>query len=158
MKRIAGGRVLCAFALTVALPACGGGGRINDPDPVPSPTPTPPTTSVVFQEAFPPLGAGDGVSADVAVPNSGTVRATMDWTFATNTMALVAFSGTTCTDLQGFFNTGSAPGCTVLGQTQRGVKPGVLSFNLTAAQTVRILVVNLGPTNESGVVQITLTR
>jgi hypothetical protein len=34
----------------------------------------------------------------------------------------------------------------------------VITFSVTAAQTARVLVVNLGPTGESGVVQITLTR
>lgn len=158
MTRVSGLRLACAFALMIGLPACGGGGDVTGPGPTATPTPAP-TTTVIFQEAFPPLGAGDGVSTDFNIPNAGTVRATMDWTFATNNMALFIFAGTTCTDLQGFFNNGAAAGCTVLGQhTTRGLKPGVFTFNVTAAQTVRVLVVNLGPTGESGVVQVTLTR
>jgi hypothetical protein len=34
----------------------------------------------------------------------------------------------------------------------------VITFNVTAAQNARLLLANLGPTGESGVVQITLTR
>jgi hypothetical protein len=40
----------------------------------------------------------------------------------------------------------------------RGVKPAVVTFSVPAAQDARALVGNLGPTPESGVVQVTLTR
>jgi hypothetical protein len=147
----------CAVALLSVLSGCGGDG----PDPiVPLPTPPPATTTtVIFQSAFPPLDQFETAIGDFPIPNSGAVRATMDWTFATNDMIFFIFSGTTCTDFDTFFSTGSAPGCTLLGQhVTRGVKPGVITFNVGATQNARLLLANLGPTGESGVVQITLTR
>jgi hypothetical protein len=162
VTRVPGLRLACAFALMIGLPACGGGGSVTgggNPTPTPVPTPTPTTTQVIFQAAFPPLDAGDGVIGDFSIPNSGAVRATMDWTFATNGMVFFIFSGTTCTEFETFFSTGAAPGCTLLGQhIAPTIKPGVINFNVTAAQNARIVVVNLGPAGESGVVQVTLTR
>lgn len=159
MTRARRSRLAVAFALMVVLPACGGGGSTS-PNPVPAATPTPaPTTTVIFQSAFPPLEQFGVAIGDFPIPNGGTVRATMDWTFATNDMIFFIFSGTTCTDFETFFDTGSAPGCTLLGQhIALRAKPGVITFNVTAAQNARLLLANLGPTGESGVVQITLTR
>jgi hypothetical protein len=159
VTRVPGRRLAAALALMIGLPACGGGGGIVDPPPPTTPTPAPTTTTVVFQAAFPPLDAGDAVAGDFSIPNGGQVRATMDWTFPTNSMVYFIFSGTTCTDFDTFFSTGAAPGCTLLGQhITPGVKPGVIAFSVAAAQNARVLVVNLGPTGESGVVQVTLTR
>ena len=159
MTRVPGRRLAAAFALMIGLPACGGGGSTG-PNPPPTATPTPaPTTTVIFQEAFPPLDAGDGVAGDFNIPGAGAVRATMDWTFPSNGMVYFIFSGTTCTDFATYFSTGAAPGCTLLGQhIIPTIKPGVITFSVTAAQTARVVVVNLGPTGESGVVQVTLTR
>lgn len=152
-------RLRLAAALTIALlPGCGGGS--TDPDPPPPPTPTPvPVTTVIFQSAFPPLGSFEGAIGDFAIPNNGSVRATLDWTFPQNDMDLFIFSGTTCVDFETFLISGAAPGCTLLGQDIDTVrKPAVVTFNATQAQNARILVFNFGNTNESGVVQITLTR
>lgn len=149
---------LAALTLVAVLPGCGGDSG-NTPI-VPTPTPVPqPTTTVIFQSAFPPLGAFDAAAGDFSIPNAGSVRVTMDWTFASNDMDIFVFSGTTCADFETFFRTGAAPGCTLLGQDIDPVrKPAVVQFTAAAAQNARILVLNLGPTNESGVVQITLTR
>jgi hypothetical protein len=158
VTRVPGRRLACAFALMIGLPACGGGGSVVAP-PLPTPTPTPVTTTVIFEAAFPPLEAGDGAIGDFSIPNAGAVRATLDWTFRTNGMVFFLFSGTTCTDFEGFFENGAAPGCTLLGQhVLPSIKPGVVTFNVAAAQNARLVVVNLGPTGESGVVQVTLTR
>jgi hypothetical protein len=154
-----GRRLACALVLMVGLPACGGGGN-SAPNPVPTATPTPaPTTTVLFDAPWPPLEQFGYAFGDFPIPNSGTVRATIDWTFPTNHVLFFIFSGGTCTDFDAFLTTGAAPGCTLLGQhTARGVKPGVISFEITAPQNGRLLLWNLGPTNESGIVQITLTR
>lgn len=151
-------RLGVAVSLIAVLPGCGGGS--TDPDPPVRPTATPaPVTTVIFQSAFPPLGSFDGAIGDFAIPNSGAVRATLDWTFPQNDMDLFIFSGTTCNDFETFLITGSAPGCILLGQDIDAVrKPAVVTFNATQAQNARILVFNFGSTNESGVVQITLTR
>lgn len=151
-------QLACALALTIVLPASGGGGSTG-PNPPPTSTSTPePTTSVIFEAAFPPLQPDEGVAGDFSIPNSGLVRVTMDWTFPTNQMVYFIFSGTTCSDFETYFRTGAAPGCTLLGQHVAGVKPAVVTFNVSAAQNARILLANLGPTGESGVVHITLTR
>lgn len=151
-------RLAAGLALAALLPACGGGS--TNPDPPVTPTATPaPTTTVIFQSAFPPLEEFGYAVGDFAIPNSGSVRVTMDWTFASNDMDIIIFSGTTCTDFEAYFTAGSAPGCTVLGQDLDAVrKPAVVNFNVTQAQNARIFLFNLGPTSESGVVQITLTR
>jgi len=150
-------RVALGLALAVGLPGCGGN---TGPDPPPPPTPTPaPAPFVIFQSAFPPLTPGDGASGDFTIPAAGTVRATMDWTFPSNRMFIFVFSGLTCDDFGTFLVTGAAPGCTVLGQdVDPNTKPASLSFTVAAGQGARVFVFNGGPTNESGVVQITLTR
>jgi hypothetical protein len=151
-----GVRLVCALALMAGLPGCGGG--TTTPPPVATPVPTP-TTTVIFQSAFPPLDPGDGAAGDFSIPNNGAVRVTMDWTFASNRMFIWIFSGTTCTDFLTFLQTGVAPGCTVLGQDiDPATKPANITFDIAQTQNARILVVNLGPTSESGVVQVTLTR
>jgi hypothetical protein len=151
-----GTRLVVALVLMVGLPGCGGG--TTTPPPVATPVPTP-TTTVIFESAFPPLVAGDGAAGDFAIPNNGNVRVTMDWTFASNRMYIWIFSGTTCTDFMTFLQNGSAAGCTPLGQDiDPTTKPASISFDVAGAQNARILIVNLGPTNESGVVRITLTR
>jgi hypothetical protein len=149
-------RVAAGLALVAWLPACGG----SPVTPPPPPTPTPaPVTSVIFQSAFPPLDRFDAAIGDFAIPDSGAVRVTMDWTFPSNDMDIIIFSGTTCADFEAFLSNGSAPGCTVLGQDLDPVrKPAVVTFNVAQAQNARILLYNLGPTSESGVVQITLTH
>jgi hypothetical protein len=149
---------LAVLSLAAVLPGCGGDSGNNPVVPTPTPVPTP-TTSVIFQSAFPPLDPGGGAIGDFAIPNAGAVRAQMDWTFPANRMFIFIFSGTTCDDTVTFFLTGAAPGCTVLGQDiDPNTKPAVVNFTVAAAQNARVLVVNLGPTGESGVVQVTLTR
>lgn len=142
-----------ALALTALLPACGDSG--TSPDPTPSATPA---TTLLFQSAFPRLEPFQFVFTTFSVPTAGTVRATMDWTFTTNTMHLYVFEGSTCTDFPSVLVTGGAPGCTVLGRhVVPGVKHGEFSFRVAALQEIRVLVGNEGPTSEAGIVQITHT-
>lgn len=144
-------------ALIVVLPGCGST-PVAPPPPPPTPTPTP-TTTVIFQSAFPPLDPGFFAFGTFDIPAAGSVRATMDWTFPANRMFLFIFNGTTCVDFVTFLNTGAAPGCTLLGSDlEPNTKPALITFSASQAQQARVLVFNLGPTGESGVVQVTLTR
>ena len=154
--RFPSARAACALALMIGLPGCGGG--TTTPDPPPTTQPPAPVTSVVFQSTL-ALGPEDGGIGDFSIPNNGLVRVTLDWTFPTNDLVYFVFSGTTCTDFLTFFQNGAAPGCTLLAQhIALGVKPAVVTFNVSAAQNARILILNLGERQESGVVQVTLTR
>lgn len=150
---------LAALSLVAVLPACGGGGGIVDPPPPPTPTPLPPF--VIFQSAFPPLQPGFFAFGDFTISAPGTVRATMDWTFPSNVMFLFVFSGTGCTedDFIRFLDRGSSNVCVLLGSdVDSSTKPGLATFTATAAGGGRVFVLNLGPTGESGTVQITLQR
>jgi hypothetical protein len=153
-------RLTAVLALLAILPSCGGGS--TGPNPPPAATPTPSLAPfVIFQSAFPPLDPGDFAYGDFTISAPGTVRATMDWTFPSNQMFLFVFSGTTCTeqDFITFINTGPVGACTMLASDlEPATKPGLATFNATAAGGARVVVLNLGPTGESGTVQITLAR
>lgn len=158
--RLAWPRLAAALALLSVLPSCGGGS--TGPNPPPAATPTPSLAPfVIFQSTFPPLDPGDIAFGDFTISAPGAVRATMDWTFPSNQVFLFVFSGTTCTpeDFVTFITTGPVGACTLLASDlDPSTKPAVATFNATAASGARVVVLNLGPTGESGTVQVTLTR
>jgi hypothetical protein len=158
-KRLAWPRLLCGVAAIAWLPACGSGDIVPPPPATPTPTPLPPF--VIFQAAFPPLDVGHFVLADFTIGDRGTVRATMDWTFPSNRMYLFIMAGLTCTDQDfiTYLRTGTAATCTVLGSDEDpNTKPASITFNVTQPTGARVFVLNLGPTGESGFVNITLQR
>src|SRR5687767_1092474 len=99
--------VVAALALMAVLPACTDSG--SGPTPVPTPTPAPQQTrSLVGSFNFTVFGTVEanrrGLTRDVAlVPltlgQAGTLEIIADWTFASNDIDIVLYSGT-CTPAQ----------------------------------------------------------
>jgi hypothetical protein len=85
------------------------------------------------------------------------VRATLQWTFASNDVDLWVVSGTTCSTV----NAGlvpSGPGCTILCQDIGVVgSSATCSFNSTSG-TALVWATNYGATSESGTWIVTVTR
>ena len=152
------GRLALGLVLLVGLSACGGS---TGPDPV-TPTPMPSLARfVLLQGPWPALDPGDFALADITFSTPGVGQATLNWTFASNRVSVVIFSGLTCTqdDFVAFITNGSAAACTPLGSTLASTtKPAVVTFNIAQAQGARVYVVNFGPTAESGTLLLTLQR
>ena len=154
------GAWMTALALAAVLPACGGGGGGgNSPTPV-APAPQP-VRSLVGNFNFSVLGTTAanraGLTRDVALVSltlgeSGTLEIIADWTFASNDIDILLYSGT-CTPTQVV-----AGACSVIDATTSvTAKPERLTRSATAG-TYTIGIMNFGRTDESGVGQVFLTR
>lgn len=149
---------IAALALAAVLPACGGGGGTTPSALPPAPQPT---RTLIGNFNFQVLGVPDanraGLSRDfflqqLTLNQSGTLEIIADWTFASNDIDIVLFSGT-CTPAQI-----TGPGCTVVDATTSvTTKPERLTRSVTAG-AFTIGITNFGNTNESGVGQVFLTR
>lgn len=150
-------RLAAASLLLLALPSCGGNDGIVDPS-------GPPTTLapfVILQATFTALPANNFGGASITFGTPGAVRATMDWTLASNRMLLFVFAGTSCTtvDFGRFLDLGPSAVCTLLGSDVDPItKPAVVTFDVAAATGATVYILNLGPTPESGNVLVTLAR
>jgi hypothetical protein len=94
---------------------------------------------------------------DFAAGTAGTLTATANWTFSSNDVDIFVTSGNTC---QTFSNAGvpTGAGCTILCQDIAvGGTRASCTFSATSGNA-RLLVVNFGPTAESGTYLITVTR
>lgn len=88
---------------------------------------------------------------DFAVPDSGTLRVTVDWTLSTNDLDVV-LSNPAC-DAVAL----AAGACKVLGTDEGNGKPAGVTLS-TSATAYRLFVVNRGPESESGTVQAIVTQ
>jgi hypothetical protein len=143
---------MAAAGLVFGLPACGGGGGGGGGGSVAGPTT--PTRQIVTQQTW-TADFGDVLQADVTITGSGagTLDATVQWTFATNDVDLVATS-TTCSPAA--FITDA---CTLLAEaSSTTAKPERISFSVTGGSSYRIWIVNFGPGAESGTLEVGLTR
>jgi hypothetical protein len=157
VKLRSGLRLASGLVLVVGLSACGSG---TTPPP-PSPPPTTLAPFLLFDVPFPPLEADHFVFGEFSITAPGTLRATMDWTFASNVMHLYIMAGATCDGdaFVRYLDNGVATGCTLLGSdTDARTKPADFSVSVTQPGAARVFVYNLGPTSESGTVRITLAR
>jgi hypothetical protein len=90
-------------------------------------------------------------TSDFEVPESGTLRVTVDWTSSTNDIDLV-LSNPACDAIA------LAAGlCKVLGTDESNSKPATVTL-ATGATGYRVFVVNRGPADESGTVEATVTQ
>ena len=138
-----GATLMLAAAL---LPACGGSGGITS-------TSHTPTRSVISQRGW-QLAAGEALLVDLSVSGSGTatVDATVEWTLATNDVD-VYVTNTSCT-----FEMVAATACAYTAKADSTTaKPERLSFS-TSSGNYRFWIVNFGPTNESGTLEVGLTQ
>jgi hypothetical protein len=141
-----------AVGLVMGMAACGGSSTPVTPS-SPSPTPPPaPVTTVLYQNSG-PIPVNNAVMLDFVIPNAGTVAATVDWTFASN-LVIAAVTTQACNDLQSAF----LGTCAQIGTPQLDSrKPKTVSGSAQAGGA-RFWLANLGPTDESAAVQVTLTR
>jgi hypothetical protein len=140
------------------LAACGGEGG-------PSTGPTPLPANRLIQEGGFTLRAPEADAIYFTVfamtdPGSGRWQATVDWTFATNTLWMYVATGT-CTAAQfAAPECPSEPSC----QCQFAVrseaaapKPRVLTVDGALGGTRTLIIANLGPSEESGTYRVMLT-
>jgi|SRR5262245_1076093 len=142
--------------LVAAMPGCGGGGGGSPTGPSTPTTTRRQLTTVNFTVAGTTEANRQGLVVDAFLAEltitGGTanpLEMIADWTFASNDIDVVLFRGN-CTP-QAFV----AQNCSEMGSTtSTTAKPEHLSVNNVASGTYTVAIVNFGPTNESGVLQI----
>ncbi len=144
-------RALCVAALLAApfLPGCGGGGGG-----VTSPSSSQATRKVMTQRNW-ELAVNQFMGADLSITGSGTgtVDAIVEWTYPSNDVDIYVTAANCSTDA---FSTSS---CAYVAKADSTTaKPERLSFPVTGASTYRLWVVNFGPTQESGTLEVGLTQ
>jgi len=99
------------------------------------------------------LRASTVVALDFTIPNSGTVNATVDWTFTTSPVA-IALTTQACADPSAAF----LSSCAQIGTPQiDNRKPKTINASAQAGGG-RLWVANLANVDESVAVLVTLTR
>lgn len=156
--------VAVALAVSVSLGGCGGSG--SSPTSTPTPTP-PPVRTVIAQGNFSGLQPVDPSAADFedfyllffVTNQAGTLDITVDWTFDSNDVDFALIRGSleqvllpACEDID-------SPDCPIelVATAESLAKPETLTISNLAAGSYVVLVVNLGTTNESGVITVGLT-
>ncbi len=132
---------------------CGGSSGPSAPTavatPTPAPTPAPPV--VLLQGNFALEADFFAILRTVTASSSGSLEMTTDWTFAKNDVDIALARGN-CTIAMIEADT-----CDIVGFTESlTAKPERLRINVTAG-VYTPLVVNWGPDDESGAVQIVFT-
>jgi hypothetical protein len=142
------------LAAVLTLAACGGGGSSPAAPTAAAPAPAPaPVTTVLHQSSY-RIAAEDGGYIDVAIPRTGTIAATVDWTFASSPV-WVALTPDTCGDpVSAFFDSCSNIAPSSLFERN---KPKTLRGPVTQGTRARLWVLNLADVDESIAVQVTLT-
>ena len=152
-------RLVMALAIGGLLVNSGcGGGSSTSPSPAPPPTPTPaPATTNIGQGTYQGPAGATGALASITLGAPGLVRATLQWTFASNDVDLWVLSGTTCATVDNN-RVPSGAGCTILCQDigTTGTS-ATCSFNSTTG-TALVWATNYGRTSESGTWIVTVTR
>ena len=139
--------VLClAVALSLGLPGCGGGSGTT-PTPV-----TQPTTTTIFSATFTGLGANFAVPFDFAVGSSGSVTVVVDWTHATNNIAVYLTTPSCTIDMLNAFT------CQFFAVDIGLTKPKRVDTGAFQPGSYRVWVANDGATSESGVINVLLTH
>jgi len=154
IPRIGTGRRFQLFGLSVlalVLPSCGGGGK--DGGPVTGPGGQPTRTTITDQSWA--LDALDAAAVDIEITGSGsgTVDATVEWTFASDDVDIYV-TAVTCTP-----EMFASERCAYKTKADGGTtKPERVSFGVSAGDKHRFWIVNFGPQRESGTFSATLTR
>jgi hypothetical protein len=146
---------MLAAVLAAALlsPACGGGGGGgNGGGAVVGPTG--PSRAVITEQGWQlePLSFS-AVDISITGSGSGSVEATVEWTFASDDVDLYV-TATACTTAQF-----AVEACAYKAKADgTGTKPERVSFSVSAGDTYRFWIVNFGPQSESGTFQAVLVR
>jgi hypothetical protein len=149
MNRIAA-RSSILVLLAVALPGCGGGGGgITTPTPTPTP---PPVTALILEDSFSGLGELTLAPVPFDTTATGTIEATVDWTFATDDVDIYLVRGS-CTLDQ--FNNGT---CSFVAFSESPTaKPETIRATNQAPGSFTLYIGNRGPAEESVSYQVFLT-
>jgi hypothetical protein len=139
---------LLTAALVAPLPGCGGGGSSPSN---PSNPPAGPVRTLVAegtQGGVPPVTEGVAFFVTVQLPASAVIEATVDWTLASNPVALVVGQGDCSRDAN----------CPILVQNTTTAKPKTVTTPTLTPGIYTLAVVNFGTTNESVSYQIFVIR
>jgi hypothetical protein len=128
---------------------CGGGGSPTTPA-TPTPPPTPPPPSVVLQSGY-PIAAGYLYAEFFSTDRTGTIDATIDYTFTTNQIVVWIARGSCTAELF------MANQCNYTATSFAGSKPRRVSVTAAAAGTYTLIVGNGGPQDDSVSYQVVLT-
>jgi len=140
-----------ALALAVALSvqwSCGGSSSSTTPTPAATPAPTPQPPVVLFESPFRLPAGFIGPAPQVVVSTSGALTLTVDWTLASNDLDVGLVRGDCTEELF------DANQCDFIDFTDSTtIKPAVLSLNVAAGRYTP-MIVNFGPGDESGALQV----
>jgi hypothetical protein len=143
---------IATLGLLIGFAGCGGSNSPSTPS-SPAPTPTPaPVTTAIYQNSggVPPMTL---VRLDFNIPNAGTVNATVDWTFASSTVA-IALTTQACADPSAAF----LASCSQIGTPQLDSRKPKTITGAAQAGGGRLWIANLATVDESVAVLVTLTR
>jgi hypothetical protein len=140
---------MALVGMAMALAACGGGGTSTPTAPAAPPAPS---RSVVGQSNW-TAEVGTAARIDATIGGAGSMDVTVQWTFSSNDVDIYVTS-TGCASHQDLLNNR----CTLIAKAD-GVtaKPERLTLTVQAG-TFRIWMANFGPTDESGTVEVGITR
>lgn len=129
-----------AAGLIVSLAGCGGGGSpVTPSSPVPTPSPVRTLIGEGSQSNILPASQGAVYFLIVTVPANASLEATVDWTSASNTIAIGWASGDCRFD----------PNCPLIEQNAGSAKPKTLRASNLPAGNYTLVILNLGTTTES---------
>jgi hypothetical protein len=129
-----------AAGLIVSLAGCGGGGSPSTPSsPVPTPSPVRTLIAEGSQGDILPASQGTVYFLIFTVPANASLEATVDWTSASNPMAIAWARGDCRFD----------PNCALIEQNAGSAKPKTLRVSNLPAGNYTLVIVNLGTTTES---------
>ncbi|NOT44485.1 MAG: hypothetical protein HOP14_07785 [Acidobacteria bacterium] len=146
-----------AGAALLTLIACGGSSPSSpsaNPTPSPAPTPTPSAAPTLIFQGGGLLPSRTLLSTPFTTTATGTIGASVDWTFANSDLDLFLVRGTDPCTLDQFNNRQ----CPFLGAAESlTTKPETLSVPNLAAGAYTVYVANFADVQESVSLQITLT-
>lgn len=148
MAKLGGLSSAGAVILCVGISSCGGSD--SGPTVAPTPAPTPPPPEVVLDGNF-PLDANFVIGGFFDLSSTGTIDATVDYTFADTMLALFIATGE-CT-----FELFAADQCNYIATSFAGPKPRTVSATNQPAGRYTLVIWNLGPQSESFAVQVVFT-
>ena len=140
-----------AVAFALLLGACGSDSVTKPPPPPPPPTPPPVVRTLILEASFSGLEEAMLARVPFDTSSTGTIEATVDWTFATDDVDIYLVRGT-CTLDQ--FNTSTCPFVTF--SQSASTKPERISAGNQAAGSYNLYIGNRGPAQESVSFQIFL--
>lgn len=147
-------RKLAAFALLLALPACGGGGGVTQPSPTPVLTPVPCTQTIVSADQG-GVSARTYVLLNFTTTAVGRLDVTADWTIASSPIGLFVVPANSCSTVEQL----NARSCNFLLRSEPStIKPRKVSVPNFAAGSYNLVIANFADVDESVAYQVVLSQ